>query len=194
MNTFRRIDQVPPPNSNAAHVRTKATTPPRCEPISSLQKKPLSANTSGQFRPSQAPASSCERGDKQYRAYVGSWPTRETQRGRQNTDARRLATHLKPRKTPRHHHLWCAKGGAYVNSALVKPQSSKAASAERDRQETSISELSWAAPRSSSIASTRRPTQKAIRTRRATTPGQQQAASSARGGWRGVAWRVMTAP
>ena len=29
--------------------------------------------------------------------------------------------------------------------------------------------------------------QKATRTRRATTPGQQQAASSARGGWRGVA-------
>ena len=27
---------------------------PRCEPISSLQKKPLSANTSGQFRPSKA--------------------------------------------------------------------------------------------------------------------------------------------
>ena len=160
---------------------------PRCEPISSLQKKPLSANTSGQFRPSQAPASSCERGDKQFRAYVGSWPTRETQRGRHNTDARRLATHLKPRKTPLPHHLWCAKGGAYGDTALVKPQSSQtpnsrtqAARAEHFRAIQGSPKEHRASPVHVDLA---------IRTRRATTPGQQQAASSARGGWRGVAWR-----
>ena len=96
---------------------------------------------------------------KQPSASVGSRPTPSRRRTQPNTDARRLATHLKPRKTPLPYRRWCSKARSKRTRALVKPQSSKAASAERDRQETSISELSWAAPRSSIIASTRRPTQ-----------------------------------
>ena len=100
---------------------------PRCEPISSLQKKPLSANTSGQFRPSQAPASSCERGDKQFRAYRLCGLVADPRDAERPPQHRRPQTGNPPQteKTPLLNRPWCAKGGANrtwgIRSAAIFP-------------------------------------------------------------------------